>query len=37
MTVAISPASAQLTVGGETVYFCGPGCRDAYARERAGR
>jgi xanthine dehydrogenase accessory factor len=37
MTVAISPASPQLTVAGETVYFCGPGCRDAFAREHAGR
>jgi xanthine dehydrogenase accessory factor len=36
MTVAISPASAQLTVGGETLYFCGPGCRDAYRRQHAG-
>jgi xanthine dehydrogenase accessory factor len=37
MTVAISPASPQLTVDGETLYFCGPGCRDAYGREHAGR
>jgi xanthine dehydrogenase accessory factor len=37
MTVAVSPASPQLTVDGETLYFCGPGCRDAYRREHAGR
>jgi xanthine dehydrogenase accessory factor len=37
MTVAISPASPQLTVGGDTLYFCGPGCRDSYRREHAGR
>jgi xanthine dehydrogenase accessory factor len=37
MTVAVSPASVQLPTGdGDTVYFCGPGCRDRWARERAG-
>ena len=36
MTVAVSPASQQLTLAdGDTVYFCGPGCRDRYAREHA--
>jgi xanthine dehydrogenase accessory factor len=37
MTVAVSPASAQLqTEDGDTVYFCGPGCRDRWAAERPG-
>jgi xanthine dehydrogenase accessory factor len=37
MRVAASEATQQLSVlGGETVFFCGPGCRDAYAREHAG-
>jgi xanthine dehydrogenase accessory factor len=36
MTVAVSPASQRLTLAdGDTVYFCGPGCRDRYAREHA--
>jgi xanthine dehydrogenase accessory factor len=36
MTVAVSPASEQLTLAdGDTVYFCGPGCRDRYARDHA--
>ena len=36
MAVAISPASAQLTLAdGDTVYFCGPGCRDRYASDHA--
>jgi xanthine dehydrogenase accessory factor len=36
MTVAVSPASQQLTLAdGDTVYFCGPGCREGYAREHA--
>jgi xanthine dehydrogenase accessory factor len=36
MTVAVSPASQQLTLAdGDTVYFCGPGCCDRYAREHA--
>jgi xanthine dehydrogenase accessory factor len=34
MTLAVSPASEQLTLAdGDTVYFCGPGCREHYARE----
>jgi xanthine dehydrogenase accessory factor len=37
MQVAVSAATPQVSaLEGETVYFCGPGCRDAYARERAG-
>jgi xanthine dehydrogenase accessory factor len=36
MQVAVSPASQQLRLAdGDTVYFCGPGCRDRYAREHA--
>jgi xanthine dehydrogenase accessory factor len=36
MTVAVSPASQQLTLAdGDTVYFCGSGCRERYAREHA--
>jgi xanthine dehydrogenase accessory factor len=31
MDVAVSPATVQLTLGAETVYFCGAGCRDRYA------
>jgi xanthine dehydrogenase accessory factor len=34
MSVAVSPASQQLLLAdGDTVYFCGPGCRERYARE----
>jgi xanthine dehydrogenase accessory factor len=36
MAVAVSPASQQLRLAdGDTVYFCGPGCRERYAREHA--
>jgi xanthine dehydrogenase accessory factor len=36
MTVAVSPASQQLRLAdGDTVYFCGPGCLERYAREHA--
>jgi xanthine dehydrogenase accessory factor len=36
MTVAVLPASEQLALAdGDTVYFCGPGCRERYAREHA--
>ncbi len=36
MTVAVSSASQQLQLAdGDTVYFCGPGCRERYAREHA--
>lgn len=31
MTVAVAPASLQLEHGGTTWYFCGPGCRQAFA------
>jgi xanthine dehydrogenase accessory factor len=31
MTVAVSPASLQLAHAGRTWYFCGPGCRQAFA------
>jgi xanthine dehydrogenase accessory factor len=31
MTVAVVPASLQLQHAGTTLYFCGPGCRDAFA------
>lgn len=30
MSVAVAPASLQLVHGGQTWYFCGPGCRDAF-------
>jgi xanthine dehydrogenase accessory factor len=33
MRVAVAPATLRLVCGGEPVYFCGPGCRDAYASE----
>jgi xanthine dehydrogenase accessory factor len=36
MQVAIAPASAQLEVDGERLYFCCEGCRDAYAAGRPG-
>jgi xanthine dehydrogenase accessory factor len=35
MQVAVSPATPQLLCAGEPHYFCGPGCRDAYARQHA--
>jgi xanthine dehydrogenase accessory factor len=36
MTVAIAPATHRLgLLDGGTVYFCGTGCRDAYARQHA--
>jgi xanthine dehydrogenase accessory factor len=37
MRVAVSAATPQLPLDeGRTVYFCGTGCRDAYARRHAG-
>jgi xanthine dehydrogenase accessory factor len=33
MKVAASPATSQLSVDGETVYFCGPGCQAHYAAQ----
>ena len=35
MEVAVSPASIQLELEGERYYFCGEGCRDRFAAERA--
>ena len=35
MRVAITAATPQLRVGGESVYFCSEGCRDRYAREHS--
>jgi xanthine dehydrogenase accessory factor len=35
MEVAVSNASLSLELDGERVYFCGPGCRDAYAAQHA--
>jgi xanthine dehydrogenase accessory factor len=35
MKVAVSAVTPQLVVAGGPVFFCGPGCRDAYAREHA--
>jgi xanthine dehydrogenase accessory factor len=35
MRVAVSEATPQLVAGGERLYFCGSGCRDAYADEHA--
>ena len=35
MEVVVSAGTAQLVEDGRTVYFCGPGCRDAYARLHA--
>jgi xanthine dehydrogenase accessory factor len=31
MAVAVAQASPRLDHGGRTVYFCGPGCREAFA------
>jgi len=35
MSVAVSEATLSLEIGGERVFFCGAGCREAYAREHA--
>lgn len=35
MSVVAGPASVQLEVDGERVFFCCTGCRDAYAAQRA--
>nr|WP_246401525.1 XdhC family protein [Jiangella mangrovi] len=37
MTVVVGPDTPHLVVDGEDVWFCGPGCRDRYAAEQAGR
>ncbi len=36
MAVAVSPATPSLELAGERLYFCGTGCRDAYAQLHAG-
>ena len=36
MTVVAAETTLHLDHGGERVYFCGPGCRDAYAALHAG-
>lgn len=33
MAVVAAPGTPQLVVAGETVYFCGPGCRDSFAAD----
>jgi xanthine dehydrogenase accessory factor len=35
MTVAVAPTALRLDHGGRPVYFCGPGCRDAFAANPA--
>jgi xanthine dehydrogenase accessory factor len=35
MEVALTPQAIHLDVGGERMFFCGSGCRDAYARLHA--
>jgi xanthine dehydrogenase accessory factor len=35
MTVAVTDATPSLLQGGRTVYFCGPGCRQAFADNSA--
>jgi xanthine dehydrogenase accessory factor len=35
MEVAVSPANLSLEADGERVYFCGEGCRQAFASQRA--
>jgi xanthine dehydrogenase accessory factor len=37
MEVAVSESTLSLELDGELVFFCGAGCRDAYAREHAAR
>lgn len=36
MEVAITDATPSLEIGGERMFFCSDGCRDAYAAQRAG-
>lgn len=36
MTVVAAETTLHLDQGGERVYFCSPGCRDAYAALHAG-
>jgi xanthine dehydrogenase accessory factor len=35
MEVAVTGATPQVRVGGDSVYFCSDGCRDRYAREHS--
>jgi xanthine dehydrogenase accessory factor len=35
MEVAVSEATLHVDIDGERVYFCGSGCRDAYAKQHA--
>ncbi len=35
MEVAVSESTLSLELGGERVFFCGAGCRETYARDRA--
>ena len=37
MTVTAGPATEHVRMGGADYWFCGPGCRAAFARRRAGR
>lgn len=34
MTVAVTPSALRYESGGETWYFCGPGCREAFVDRR---
>ena len=36
MPVVIKPDTPHLEVDGTTYWFCGPGCRDAYAAQVTG-
>ena len=36
MEVAVTAATPSLDAGGERVFFCSAGCRDAYAKQHAG-
>ncbi|HEV7805778.1 MAG TPA: XdhC family protein [Solirubrobacteraceae bacterium] len=36
MTVTVEPGALQVRHDGETVYFCAPGCKKTYERERMG-
>ena len=35
MTVTVMPDTPHLAVDGEDFYFCNPGCRKRFARERS--
>jgi xanthine dehydrogenase accessory factor len=36
MTVAVGPATEHLQVAGADYWFCGPGCRTAFANRQVG-